>query len=198
MKNVVSLTGASAGTGKNSVWCIPSKTKDGGLTTPIAILIMSSAGPRYVPTTVMAPADIRSHKGTYTEIAMSERDLDLQEALWDWTTSATEGFDSKNIKQLEELMSVVNDVSAAARFLSIEDWEVVASDNPVSAENFYLGRSVTLAKSGATTQLRAWIVSDALDEVVEIVVRSERSIHRVAVGTGVLTEDGTARLVLTK
>ena len=197
MENVMSLTGASVGSDKNSAWCVPSKTEKGGHSTPIAILIMTSDGPRYVPTSIMAPAGIRNKIGTYTEVAMTEQDLVLQEAMWRWTISATESFDPKNATQLEHLVSVVNDVSAAARFLTVEYWEATVSVNPVFAENLCLGRSVTLAKIGETTPLKAWIVSDAVvDGVVEIVVRSKQSFHRVAIGIELLTEDGSAQLVL--
>lgn len=189
MGTIHSLTGATAGTDTNWGWCIPALS----MKLPIVILVMTSDGPRYMPTPVEAPRDLRPRSGTYREVRPDARDFELADAVYQWALLGHQA-DAIGVHHLNA-MAKVHAICTARRFLPVRSIVTHPADQPIAPEDLYLGRSLQLRERGHPKAFKGWLVSES--EPFEVVVHNaSRSQFECVVADIVnLGEDGTAHIL---
>lgn len=186
MKNVCSLTGANSATQLNWVWCVPGDASPANM--PVCVLVMSSAGPRYLPTSVIAPAEHRKHPGPHAEVHPSTDDIELGEAVFAWARGNEELHVSNPL--VRAFLATSNNVPAAMRFLDCSDEACDAAGPPIADEDRYLGRSVLVQPSYSGALVTGWIAS--WKEPFDIVILDEHQVYRkILASADCLIEDGT-------
>ena len=127
MQNVYSLTGAHSDGEVNWVWCIP------GMSLPpsacMALMVMSTDGPRFVPTSIAAPMPLRSSTVEFTQVKPSAFDLELVDLVYKWFLTSR-----KHEPRFMEYLAAVqlgNNVATAARFLTAGHTEFRPAFRPV-------------------------------------------------------------------
>jgi hypothetical protein len=112
---------------------------------PICILVMSSVGPRYLPTRVFAPMKFRKCEAPYVEAQPTIQDTALSEAVLAWefcrhgprpTTAA-----------IHKCTQIANNVAAAMRFLDFTGNAFNVGLKQVREDDLYIGRSVNVCVS---------------------------------------------------
>jgi len=157
---------------------------------PICVLVMSSIGPRYLPTDVVAPRRFCDHPAPYRELQVDDDDISVAECVMTWAMYG-EGCSVVSDKLLAATRAAHN-AAAAARFLDTSPVECVAvNDNGISESDIYLGRSVLVMPSQLRRAVPGWIVS-SVEPFDVVVVTRPGVVQKIAVSTEQLIEDGTA------
>ena len=187
MQNFYSMTGASANTETNWVWCIP-----GGAFTdqiPICVLVMSSEGPKYLPTQVFADKRYRNHKAEYLEARPTTQDIDLLEAVLAWELRLYGSPSSP--AAICKCTGIANNVGAAMRFLDCSGNACNAGLTSVLEDDLYFGRSVQVCVSRSRPLVRGWVAGT--EEPFFVVIQdSESKFRKITADISCLIEDGTA------
>jgi hypothetical protein len=191
MANVLSLTGAKAGTGESSAWCIPS-TQPMSAHMPICTLTMTSDGPRYMPTGVMPPRELRPAMGKYREISWTPADRELADSVWNWEMSVAKACGKDTPERMMEAVMIATDIAAVARFVQGEEQKARTARRSIG-EHLVLGRSVTARLPDAVSDLRGWIASDPYDDdTISVVARLKPGKYRhIIVPLSSLNDDGS-------
>lgn len=189
MQNIYSMTGASANTETNWVWCIPGSGDSENM--PICILVMSAVGPRYLPTRVFAPMRFRKCEAPYVEAQPTIQDTALSEAVLAWefrrhgprpTTAA-----------IHKCTQIANNVAAAMRFLDCTGNAFNVGLKQVREDDLYIGRSVNVCVSPSLPLARGWVASD--EEPFFVVIQdSVGGFRKITADSSCLIEDGTAEV----
>jgi hypothetical protein len=186
--NVLSMTGAKAGGKRNWAWCVPNRAY--GAQMPICVLVMSSDGPRWMPTNVFNRAALCAVNTDYQELAPSPDDVALVEGVFKWMTFSF----GEERHQIIEAVRVANDVAAANKFLPVEERAFTPAAAPIDFEAIYIGRSVVLLPAAGGPPAKGWIAS--FDEPFDVVILLDDSYVRTSLALEFLGEDGTAEVVL--
>jgi hypothetical protein len=125
MRNVVSMGGRTFGDKNAMSWCLPGSESPG---MPICVLVMSSSGPSFLPTSVGVPVGTELPHGDYKEIEPSISDLDIMESIFDWQIA--DG-NEDNEDDLYAAVKQAHNFGAANHFLTTEHVGFHNALNPV-------------------------------------------------------------------
>lgn len=188
MRNVYSMTGANNATQGNWVWCVPGGASP--LNLPVCVLVMSTEGPRYIPTHVIAAKRHRSHRAPYIEVRPTAEDTSLAEAVIAWNLRHA-GSKVPTVVLAASALAA-NDVAAARRFLDYSGAARTANGKHVADEDLYFGRSVLVCPPNSLVPVPGWIAS--VEEPFDVVIRDKSGLFRkITANADSLIEDDPPR-----
>lgn len=186
MRNIYSMTGANYAGQERWVWCVPGDASPASM--PVCVLAMSSVGPRYIPTRVIADERHRNHPGLYVELQPTVEDNCLMQAVLDWSLQNIE--DDKRDNALSASFKAAINVAATMRFLDSSDEAHDAVGRSISDDNRYFGRSVLVHPLRSRVPVTGWIATE--DEPFNVVILDDRGeFRKIHASADCLIEDGT-------